>query len=53
MAPVYQVFGYLIYGYNIVYHVPKCMCCHKATVVITERADCFYDCLYITPVLLL
>ena len=25
----------------------KCMSCHKAMVVITERAHCFYDCIYI------
>ena len=27
--------------------VPKCMSCHKATVVITGRAHCFRDCIYI------
>ena len=26
-----------------VHHVPKCMSCHKAIVVITGRAHCFYD----------
>ena len=25
------------------YMMPKCMSCHKAIVVITERAHCFYD----------
>ena len=34
-------------------HVPKCMSCHKAIVVITGRAHCFRDCIYITPILLL
>ena len=29
------------------YIVPKCISCHKVTVVITRRAHCFYDCLYI------
>ena len=28
-------------------HVPKCMSCHKAIVVITRRAHCFHDCIYI------
>ena len=36
-----------------VYHVPKCMSCYKAIVVITGRAHCFHDCIYITPILLL
>ena len=31
----------------------KCMSCHKAIVVITRRAHCFHDCIYITPILLL
>ena len=30
-----------------VHHVPKCMSCHKVTVVITGRAHCFHDCIYI------
>ena len=30
-----------------VYHVPKCMICHKVIVVITGRAHCFHDCIYI------
>ena len=33
--------------------VPKCMGCHKATVAITGRANCFHDCIYITLILLL
>ena len=36
-----------------VHHVPKCMSCHKAIVAITGRMYCFYDCIYITPILLL
>ena len=36
-----------------VYHVPKCMNWHKAIVVITRRAHCIHDCIYITPILLL
>ena len=29
------------------------MSCDKAIVVITGKAHCFHDCIYITPVLLL
>ena len=36
-----------------VHHVPKCMSCHKAIVVITGRAHCFHDYIYITLMLLL
>ena len=36
-----------------VHHVPKCMSCHKAIVVITGRAHCFHDYIYITLILLL
>ena len=36
-----------------VHHVPKCMSCHKAIVVITRRAHCFHDYIYITLILLL
>ena len=28
------------------HHVPKCMSCHKAIVVITGRAHYFHDCIY-------
>ena len=28
------------------HHVPKCMSCHKAIVVITGRAHCFHGCIY-------
>ena len=34
-------------------HVPKCISCHKAIVVITGRTHCFHDCIYITLILLL
>ena len=36
-----------------VHHVPKCMSCHKAIVVIAGTAHCFHDYMYITPILLL
>ena len=26
-----------------IHHVPKCMSCHKAIVVITARVHCFHD----------
>ena len=29
------------------HHVPKCMSCHKAIVVITGRAHCFHDYIHI------
>ena len=45
--------GHIMYGCNIVHHVPKCMSCQKDIVVITGRAHCFHDWIYITPVLLL
>ena len=35
-----------------VHHVPKCMSCQKAIVVITRRVHCFNDCICITPILL-
>ena len=36
-----------------VHHVPKCMSCHKAIMMITGRAHCFDDYIYITPIFLL
>ena len=36
-----------------VHHVPKCMNYHKAIVVITGKAHCFHDYIYITFILLL
>ena len=30
-----------------VHHVPKCMSCHKVIVVMTGRAHCFHDDIYI------
>ena len=38
---------------HIIYGTKPCMSCHKAIVVITGRAHCFHDCIYITPILLL
>ena len=32
--------------WRTVHHVPKCMSCHKAILVIIGRAHCFYDCIY-------
>ena len=42
-----------IYIYIYVYHVPKCMNCHKAVVVLTGRAHCFHDNIYVMLNLLL
>ena len=36
-----------------VHHVPKCMSCHKAIVVITRMPYCFHNYIYTTPILLL
>ena len=36
-----------------VHHVPKCMSCHKAIVVITGRAHYFHDYIYIYIMLIL
>ena len=33
--------------WQLMHHVPKCMSCHKVIVVITRRAHCFNDCIYI------
>ena len=53
--------GHMMYGssfaqvfimFPTVHHVPKCMSCHKAIVVITGRAHCFHDFIYITLVFL-
>ena len=33
------------------HHVPKCISCHKATVVISGRAHCFHDYIYIVLIL--
>ena len=41
------------FGHRTVHHVPKCMSCHKFTVVIMGRESCFHDYIYITPILLL
>ena len=45
-----------IYVYTYTYNrtsCAKCMSCHKAIVVITRRVHCFYDYMYIMPILLL
>ena len=34
-------------GHTWAYHVPKCMSCLQAIVVIIGRAHCFHDCIYI------
>ena len=34
-------------------HVPKCMSCHKAIMVIIRRAYCFHDNIHIMLILLL
>ena len=36
-----------------VHHVPKCISCHKAIVMITGRAHYFHDNIYIMPILFL
>ena len=36
-----------------VHHVPKCMSCHKAIVVITGRAHCFHDRIYVMYIIIL
>ena len=44
---LYILFTFYIYIYIVFdIHVPKCMSCHKAIVVITGRAHCFHDCIY-------
>ena len=35
--------GHMMCGCNIVHHVPKCMSCDKAIVVITGWAHRFYE----------
>ena len=35
----------------VLYHVPKCIRCHKAIAMITWRAHCFHDYIYVTPIL--
>ena len=40
-------------GHMMYHYVPKCMSCHKVIVLITGRAHCFHNCIYITPILLL
>ena len=40
--PSYHHNGFVA-TYAIVHHVPKYMSCHRAFVVITERAHCFHE----------
>ena len=49
----WALFVYWYQQYVTVHHVPKCMSCHKVIVVMTNRAHCFHDYIYITPILLL
>ena len=43
-----RALGNMMYGsFWVLHHVPKCMSCHKAIVVITGRAHCFHDYVYI------
>ena len=44
---------HMMYGSIPYIMCPSCMSCHKAIVVITGRAHCFHDCIYIMPILLL
>ena len=37
-----HVRGHMMYGCNIIHHVPKYMSCHG-------RAHCFHHCIYIMP----
>ena len=39
--------GHMMHLGTTVRHVPKCMSCHKAIVVVTGRAHCFHDYIYI------
>ena len=49
-----QVFTSVYIVHHVtVHHVPKCMSYHKAFVMITGRAHCFHDYIYITLILLL
>ena len=51
--PGYHHNGFVATHAHDVHHVPKCMSCHKAIVVITGRAHCFHDYIYITLILLM
>ena len=47
---------FLVHWYQqfvIVHHMPKCMSCRNAIVVVTRRTHCFHDYIYITPIFLL
>ena len=56
MPLVFLVEHSLVHWYQqcvTIHHVSKCISCHKGAVVITGRAHCFHDSMYITLVLLL
>ena len=46
----YDLFWEIVEAWHL---VSECMSCHKALVLITRRAHCFHDWIYITPILLL
>ena len=50
--PVYHHYGFV--ATHTLGHImcPKCMICQEAIVMITWWAHRFYDCIYITPILL-
>ena len=39
----------MMYMMNVktMHHLLKCMCCRKAIVVISGKAHCFHDCIYL------
>ena len=44
---IYKYIYINILIYITVHHVPKCMSCRKAIVVMTGKAHCFHDYMYI------
>ena len=44
---IYNIYVNIYINTYIIHHVPKCMSCHKAIVVITGRAHCLHDFIYI------
>ena len=46
----YDLFWEIVEAWH---HVSECMSSHKELVLITRRAHCFHDWIYITPILLL
>ena len=47
LSPKWLCLWQLMHLDTCLHHVTKCMSCHKAIVVITGRAHCFNDCIYI------